>query len=157
MFTIFVLVPNMLLWSIYTKGGPTRTKWVYQFIRFIYYRVGPPFASRTAWILQGMDSTMCQKNISCSRDLTCARKTFPTPLNYHHQPVPGRMGSMDSCCLGQILTLPTTWHNRNWDSSDQAMFFHSSIVQCWWSRAHWRHFFLFLAGRKETRCGLLLQ
>ena len=56
----------------------------------------------------------------------------------------------------QILTLPSALLNRNRDSSDQALFFHSSIVQCWWWHAHWRPF-LFLADMSGTRCVRLLQ
>ena len=39
-----------------------------------------------------------------------------------------QVGSMDSCCWCQILTLPSVCF-RNWDSSDQATFFQSSTVQ----------------------------
>ncbi len=41
--------------------------------------------------------------------------------------------SMLSCSLRQILTLPSECRSRNRDSSDQATFFQSSIVQFWWS------------------------
>ncbi len=40
-------------------------------------------------------------------------------------------GSMLSCSIWQILTLPSECHSRNRDSSDQATFFQSSIVQFW--------------------------
>jgi hypothetical protein len=69
----------------------------------------------------------------------------------------GQDGSMDSCCLRQILTLPSVRRNKNQDSLDQAMFFNLSIVQCWWSHIHLSRFFLFLADRSVTRCGCLLQ
>ena len=65
-------------------------------------------------------------------------------------------GSMLSCCLRQILTLPSECHSRNRDSSDQATFFQSSIVQFWWARANCSLSFLFVADRRGTRCGLLL-
>ncbi len=41
-------------------------------------------------------------------------------------------GSMLSCSLCQILTQPSERCSRNRDSSDQATFFQSSIVQFWW-------------------------
>ncbi len=41
-------------------------------------------------------------------------------------------GCMLSCFLRQILTLPSECRRRNRDSSDQATFFQSSIVQFWW-------------------------
>ncbi len=41
-------------------------------------------------------------------------------------------GSMLSCSLHQILTLSSECWSRNRDSSDQATFFQSSIVQFWW-------------------------
>ncbi len=46
-------------------------------------------------------------------------------------------GSMLSCSLRQILTL--TCRSRNRDSSDQATFFQSSIVQFWWAWVNCRH------------------
>ncbi len=46
---------------------------------------------------------------------------------------------MLSCSLHQILTLPSECCSRNRDSSDQATFFQSSIVQFWWACAiGWR-------------------
>ncbi len=41
--------------------------------------------------------------------------------------------SMLSCSLHQILILPSECRSRNRDSSDQATFFQSSIVQFWWA------------------------
>ncbi len=41
-------------------------------------------------------------------------------------------GSMLSCTLRQILTL-SKCRSINWDSSDQATFFQSSLVQFWWA------------------------
>jgi len=55
-----------------------------------------------------------------------------------------------------ILTLPSACCSRNRDSSDQATFFQSSIVQFWWACANCSLSFLFLADRSGTRCGLLL-
>ncbi len=46
--------------------------------------------------------------------------------------------------------------SRNQDSSDQATFFQSSIVQFWWSWVNCILRVLFLADRSGTRCGLLL-
>ncbi len=46
--------------------------------------------------------------------------------------------------------------SRNQDSSDQATFFQSSIVQFRWACANCSLCFLFLADRSGTRCGLLL-
>ncbi len=65
-------------------------------------------------------------------------------------------GSMLSCSLCQILTLPSECCSRNRDSSDQATFFQSSIFQFWWTCANCRLRFLFLGDRSGTRCGLLL-
>ncbi len=62
-------------------------------------------------------------------------------------------GSMLICSLRQILTLPSECHNRNRDSSDQAMFFYSSFVQFWWACVNCSLRFLFLADRSGTRCG----
>ncbi len=64
-------------------------------------------------------------------------------------------GSMLSCSLHQIMTLPSEC-SRNQDSSDQATFFQSSIVQFWWFCVNCILCFLFLADRSGTRCGLLL-
>jgi hypothetical protein len=46
---------------------------------------------------------------------------------------------------------------RNSLSWSRRMFSHSSIAQCWWLRAHWSEFFLFLADRCRNWCGKLLQ
>ncbi len=64
-------------------------------------------------------------------------------------------GSMLSCSLHQILTLPSECRSRNQDSSDQATFFQSSIVQFWWACKNCSLCFLFLSDRRCTRCGLL--
>ncbi len=63
---------------------------------------------------------------------------------------------MLSSSLFRILTLPSECRSRNQDSSDQAMFFQSSIVQFWWACVNCSLRFLFLADRSGTRCGLLL-
>ncbi len=65
-------------------------------------------------------------------------------------------GSMLSCYLRQILTLPSECRSRNRDSSDLATFFQSSIVQIWWSCLNCILRFLFLADRSGTWCGFLL-
>ncbi len=59
-------------------------------------------------------------------------------------------GSMLSCSLCQILTLPSECRSKNRDSSDQATFFQSSIVQFWWTCANCSLCFLFLADRSDT-------
>ncbi len=55
--------------------------------------------------------------------------------------------SMLSCSLSQIMTPPFDCCRRNRDSSDNAMFFKSSIVQFWWACANCSLRFLFLADR----------
>ncbi len=66
-------------------------------------------------------------------------------------------GSMPSCSLYQILTLPSECCYWNRDSSDQATFFQSSIFQFWWACANCSLCFLFLADRSGTRWSLLLR
>ncbi len=56
---------------------------------------------------------------------------------------------MDPCSLRQILTLPSECCNRNRESSDQATFFQSSIVQFWSACANCSLRFLFLTGWQE--------
>ncbi len=58
--------------------------------------------------------------------------------------------------LHLLLTLPSECRSRNRDSSDQATFFQSSIVQVWWACVNCSLRFMFLADRSGTRCGLLL-
>ncbi len=58
--------------------------------------------------------------------------------------------------LRQILTLPSECFSRKRDSSDQATFFQSSIVQFCWACVNCSLHFLLLADRSGTRCGLLL-
>lgn len=43
---------------------------------------------------------------------------------------------------------------RNQDSSDQATFFWSSIIDFWWARVKCSFWFLFLADSSGTWCGL---
>ncbi len=86
---------------------------------------------------------VCQENIPYTITPPPAAWTFETRQD----------GSMLSCSLCQILTLPSECH-INRDSSDQATFFQSSIVQFWWPCANCSPCFLFLADRSGTRCGL---
>ncbi len=65
-------------------------------------------------------------------------------------------GSMLSCSLCQILTLPTECRSRNRDSSDKSTFFQSSIVQFWWACVNCSLRVLLLADRSGTRFGFLL-
>ncbi len=65
-------------------------------------------------------------------------------------------GSMLSSSLCHILTLPSEFCSRNRDSSDQATFFQSSIVQFWWACVNCSLCFLFLADRSCNRCSVLL-
>ncbi len=66
----------------------------------------------------------------------------------------------DDPCFHVLYTkfwpLSSECFSRNRDSSDQATFFQSSIVQFWWSCVNCILRFLFLADRSDTRCGLLL-
>ncbi len=55
--------------------------------------------------------------------------------------------SMISCSLCQILTIPSECRSRNQDSSDETMFFKSSIVQFWWACVNCILHFLFLVDR----------
>jgi len=56
-------------------------------------------------------------------------------------------GWIHTCCLHQILTLPSKRRSRNQDSSDQATFFQSSIVQFWGVCVNCSLSFLFVADR----------
>ncbi len=58
--------------------------------------------------------------------------------------------SILSCCLQQMITLPSECYSRNWDSSDQATFFQSSIVQFWWACANSSLSFLGLLQRFDV-------
>ncbi len=88
----------------------------------------------------------------CSIGSKCAKKISTAPLHHHHQPEPLRQGRS----LRQILTLPSECCSRNQDSSDQATFFQSTIVQFLWACVNCILRVLFLADRSGTRCGLLL-
>ncbi len=93
-----------------------------------------------------MGAKVCQENIP--------HTITPPPLAWTVET--RQDGSMLSCSLCQILTLPSKCRSRNRDSSDQAMFLQSSIVRFWWACANCSLRFLFLADRSGTRCGLLL-
>ena len=87
-----------------------------------------------------------------SRDLTCARKTS---LHHHHQPVP--------LTPGRMRPWTNAAHAKSWLCHQHDVIgtriigpshvFPASVVQCWWSRTHWRQFFLFLDDRSRTRGG----
>ncbi len=66
-------------------------------------------------------------------------------------------GSMLSCSLRQILTLPSECRSRNRDSSDQATFFQSSIVQFWWTCVNCSLRFLFLADLHQGSMGCVFR
>ncbi len=89
-------------------------------------------------------------------DPKCAKKISPAPPPAAWTVETRQDGSMLSCSLRQILTLPSECCSRNRDSSDQATFFQSSIVQFWWSGVNCSLRVLFLSDRSGTRCGLLL-
>jgi hypothetical protein len=89
-----------------------------------------------------------------SRDLTCARKTFPIPLHHRHQPVlltPGRMGPWS-----QLLTPNPDSANRITQHEPEfvgpgdsfpLLNYPVLVITC---------FFLFLVNRSGTQCGRLL-
>ncbi len=112
---------------------------------------------------KGKDMVSNNTQVGCGdaqlvlRGPKCAKKISPTPL-HHHQPEPLRQGRMDPCFH---VLYAKFWPNhlnvsRNRDSSDQATFFQSSIIQFWWACANCSLRFLFLADRSGTRWGLLL-
>ncbi len=114
---------------------------------------------------KGMDMVSNNTQVSCGlndaqlvlRGPKCAKKTSPTPL-HHHQPEPLRQSRMDPCfhVLSPNSDPTSECCSRNLDSSDQATFFQSSIIQFWWACANFGLCFLFLADRSGTRWGLLL-
>ena len=123
----------------------------------LWYRVRPPFAFRTAWILRRIPQGVGKVPQGCWFMLT----------RWHHAVAADRT-AVHSCCeqpvsfqpkdvlLGWGLGLTRTL-KMNWTRCHVPGDVHSSLVQCWWSRAHWSSFFLFLADRSGTRCGRLLQ
>ncbi len=88
---------------------------------------------------------VCQENIPHIFTPPAAAWTVGTRL----------YGSMP-CSLSQIWPYLSECRSRNRDSSDQATFFQSSIVQLWWACVNCSLSFLFLADRSGTRCSLLL-
>jgi len=68
--------------------------------------------------------------------------------------------SMFSSCLHHILNRPSECRSRNWDSSEQATVFLSSIVQFWWVRVELSLHFAILTWQECHWCsdaeGLLL-
>uniref|UniRef100_A0A0E9X133 Uncharacterized protein n=1 Tax=Anguilla anguilla TaxID=7936 RepID=A0A0E9X133_ANGAN len=63
------------------------------------------------------------------RGLMCAKKTLPTRLDHYHQPALLTQGRIDSCCLCQIQTQPSTHCRINQGLSTQGTFFQSLIFQ----------------------------
>ncbi len=85
-------------------------------------------------------SSMCQENTPHTITPPPAAWTVETRQD----------GSMLSCSLRQILTLTSECFSRNRDSSDQATFLQSSIVQFCWACVNCSLRFLFLADRSGT-------
>lgn len=54
-------------------------------------------------------------------------------------------GSVFLCFLCHIVTLPSKYRSRNWDSSDRETFYQSWIVTFWWFLMNCGLSFLFLA------------
>ncbi len=81
----------------------------------------------------------------------CVKKISPTPLHHHYQPEPLRQGRMIHAFMFFTPNSDPTSEcsSRNQNSSDQATFLQSCIVQ-FCLRV------LFLSDRSGTRCGLLL-
>ncbi len=79
-----------------------------------------------------------------------------TPCLYRVGPPFAFRTALISCSLHQILTLLSECRSRNRDSSEQATFLQSSIVQFWWVCVNCILRVLFLSDRSSTRCGLLL-
>ncbi len=91
----------------------------------------------------------------CSIGSKCAKKISSTPLHHKHQPetVERRQdGTMLSCSLRKILTLPSECRSRNRDSSDYERF-SNLLCPIWWACVNCSLRFLFLADRSGTRCG----
>ncbi len=116
------------------------------------------------WSHKGMDMVSNNTHVGCGVMLIGTKGPKVCQENIPHTITPPpawtfetrQDGSMLSCSLCQILTLPSECHRRNQDSSDLATFFQSSIVQFWWSCVNCILRFLFLADRSGTRCDLLL-
>ncbi len=100
----------------------------------------------------GLRSGDCGGHLSKMQTSTPHHYTTNTSLNHWDK----AGWSMLSCFLCQIQTLSSECRSRNRDSSDQATFFQSSIVQFWWVCGNCILRFLFLSDRSGTRCGLLL-
>ncbi len=94
--------------------------------------------------------TICAHESAAHRVHTCVKMPKIASILVNRQD-----GSMLSCSLHQILTLPSECRSKNRDSSDQATAFQSSIVQFWRACVNCS-LFLFIADRSGTLCGLLL-
>ena len=116
-----------------------------QFIRYTHLVPGrTPICLQNSLNSSGMDSTSQKRSTGMlvHADAMASRSCCRLDVG---PPPPActvdtrQDGSMDSWCLCQILTLPSAWRNRNWDSSDQAIFF--TLLNC----------------RSGALCGHLLQ
>ena len=105
----YILLQRLVAWLSHYEAQASGTDTDPYSDRQWHVQVHPsPGTCIVTWILQNSLNSSGHGNIAQSvlRDLTCARKTFPTPLHHCHQPVPltpAQDGAMDSCCLRQIL------------------------------------------------------
>jgi hypothetical protein len=99
-----------------------------------------------ALILQGLAFKNC--SIGIKGHNVCQDNIIFTTVTSLYSRVHGLMLLMPNPDSAISMTRPEL---------DQAMFFRSSIVQCWRSRSHWSRFFLYLADKSGTWCSRLLQ
>jgi hypothetical protein len=86
----------------------------------------------------------------------CAMKTQLTS-HHQHQPAMLTHSMMDACTRGFLhtLVLPSVWNRRNWDWSDQAMYYQFPRVQCFHSLAHCSHSFFFFLLKEVELCNVV--
>ncbi len=141
--------------------------WGFELCDMVHYAAGSSHQKMVHCSHKGMDMVSNNTQVGCvfkrcsigTKEPKVCQENIPHTIT---PPPPAWIvetrqdGSMLSCSLRQILTLPSECRSRNQDSSDQAMFFQSSVVLFWWACENCILRFLFLADRSGTRCGLLL-
>ncbi len=135
---------NFVTWCIILLEVAIR-RWVH-----CRYGLSQQQYSGRVWCLN--DAQFEQRSPKCAKKISTHHYTTTTSLNIETS----QNGSMLSCSLRQILTLPSECRSRNRDSSDQARFSQSFIVKFLWACANCSLRFLFLADRSDTWCGLPL-
>ncbi len=136
----------LLDWDLVTVEA-IWVKWTHWHVQETSLRWFELYESGRLWRLN--NAQLVLRGPKCAKKISPTHYTTTTSLNHWD-----KAGWIHAFMFFKPNSEPPPQKNR--DSSEQATFFQSSIVQFWWACANCSLHFLFLADRSGTRCGLLL-